>query len=197
MATRFLHPLTQPGAAPLEQRVRRPVALRARASRDDGSTVEAVVTDLSFEGCRLQSASALKAGEAIRLIVHDRGSLRATVQWVSGTKAGLLFLPEPAPAAGPEKVERRHERISLAAEITLRRAGKLSFRVPLFDLSPAGCKAEFVERPELHEPLWVKFDAMEAIEATVRWIAGSRIGIGFARPIHPAVFDLLVTRFAC
>ena len=193
MATHFLHPLTQPGAAPLEQRVRRPVALRAQASRGDGSTVEAVVTDLSFEGCRLQSQSALKAGEAIRLIVHDRGSLRATVQWVSGTKAGLLFIAEPA-AAGADKVERRHERISLPAEVALRRAGKLTFRVRLLDLSPAGCKAEFVDRPELHEPVWIKFDAMDAIEATVCWIAGAKVGLRFLRPVHPAVFEMLLAR---
>jgi hypothetical protein len=35
---------------------------------------------------------------------------------------------------------------------------------------------------------------MEAIDASVRWIAGSRIGIRFVRPIHPAVFHLLVQR---
>lgn len=125
--------------------------------------------------------------------MHDRGALRATVQWVSGTNSGLLFLPEPA-AAGAEEVERRHQRISLEAEVALRRAGKLTFRVRLFDLSPAGCKAEFVEKPELHEPVWIRFDAMDAIEANVCWIAGAKVGLRFLRPVHPAVFEMLLVR---
>jgi hypothetical protein len=76
----------------------------------------------------------------------------------------------------------------------MRRAGKLSFRVHVYDLSPDGCKAEFVDRPELHEQLWIKFDGLEALEASVRWLAGSRAGVRFARPLHAAVFDLLAAR---
>jgi hypothetical protein len=97
-------------------------------------------------------------------------------------------------ASGASPCPRRHDRSSVEAEVSLRRAGKLNFRVRLFDLSPAGCKAEFVERPELYEQLWVKFDGMEAIEAIVCWIAGSKVGMNFTRPIHPAVFALLLER---
>jgi hypothetical protein len=194
MAGQFPHPLAPAGAALPEARLRRPVTLRAQATRADGSMFDAILTDLSYEGCGLQSGSPLRVGEAVRLTVQHGGTIRATVRWALGDKAGLLFLAEPSPDAEPAKVERRHERISIAAEIGLRRPGKLSFRVRLFDLSPAGCKAEFVERPELDEQLWVKFDRMDAIDASVCWIAGSRIGIRFSRPIHPAVFDLLLAR---
>lgn len=194
MVSQYLHPLAQARAAPLEHRVRRPVALQAQARRADGSIVSAVVTDLSFEGCALQSRSALAAGESIELTVDNRGATQAVVRWVSGTKAGLLFHPDGEQIAGPVPVERREQRISLDGEVALRRAGKLNFLVRLFDLSPAGCKAEFVERPELHEQLWVKFDSMEAIEARVCWIAGTKVGIGFLRPIHSAVFNLLLNR---
>ncbi|HEX5238056.1 MAG TPA: PilZ domain-containing protein [Sphingomicrobium sp.] len=89
---------------------------------------------------------------------------------------------------------RRHERSAVEAEASLRRAGKLTFRVRLFDLSPEGCKAEFVERPEIHEQLWVNFDGLEAVETSVCWIAGAKVGLRFLRPMHPAVFDLLLGR---
>ena len=194
MATQFRHPLAFDGAASLEHRVRRPVALQARARRSDGSLVSAVVTDLSFEGCGLQSGSALEAGEAVQLSVQNRGAIEAIVRWVSGSRAGLLFRPDQEPATGPAKRERREQRISLEGEVVLRRAGKINFRVRLFDVSAEGCKAEFVERPDLHEQLWVKFDAMEAIEASVCWIAGAKVGLRFLRPLHPAVFDLLIGR---
>jgi hypothetical protein len=196
MATQFRHPLALDGAALLEARVRRPVALQAQAKRSDGSVMSAVVTDLSFEGCALQSGSALEAGEAVQLTVQNRGAIEAIVRWVSGTKAGLLFRPDAESATGPLKAERCEQRISLEAEVALRRAGKLTFRVRLFDVSPAGCKAEFVERPELHEQLWVKFDRVEALEASVCWIAGTKVGLRFLRPVHPAVFDLLLQRLS-
>ena len=76
----------------------------------------------------------------------------------------------------------------------MRRAGKLNFRVRVYDVSPQGCKAEFVERPELDEQLWIKFDGLEALEAQVCWIVGAKVGLKFVRPIHEAVFGALSTR---
>lgn len=98
------------------------------------------------------------------------------------------------PDSAAEIMPRQHERVAVEAEVWLRRAGKLSFRVNVNDVSLQGCKAEFVERPELNEQIWIKFDGIDAIEAQACWIAGTRTGIRFARPIHPAVFDLLVER---
>jgi hypothetical protein len=194
MAAQFPHPLAPAGASLPEARLRRPVTLRAQATRNDGSVFDATLTDLSYEGCGLQSGSPLRVGEAVRLTVEHGGTIQATVRWAFGNKAGLLFLAEPSPEAESAKVERQHPRISTAAEIGLRRPGKLGFRVRLFDLSPAGCKAEFVERPELGEQLWVKLDGIDALDAGVCWIAETRVGIRFARPIHPAVFEVLVER---
>jgi len=56
--------------------------------------------------------------------------------------------------------------------VTLRRSGRLNFRVRIYDISPEGCRAEFVERPELHELVWIKFEGMHSLEAVVCWIAG-------------------------
>jgi len=90
--------------------------------------------------------------------------------------------------------ERRSERVPLSAEVALRRAGKLNFRTSVFDLSPHGCRIQFVERPALEERVWVKFDGLAALEAQVCWIDGLKAGLAFAIPIHAAVFEQLLAR---
>jgi hypothetical protein len=88
---------------------------------------------------------------------------------------------------------RRSERVVLDADVSLRRPGQLSYRVKVFDASLHGCRVEFVERPQLGEQLWVKFDALQALEAEVCWIDGFTAGVNFIQPIHPAVFDRLTS----
>ena len=90
--------------------------------------------------------------------------------------------------------ERRTERIALTAEVALRRSGKLNFRVRVFDISRLGCRLEFIERPSLEELVWLRFDALEAIEAQVCWVDGFTAGVAFNAPIHPAVFEQLLAR---
>ena len=58
----------------------------------------------------------------------------------------------------------------------------------MFDASPEGCKIEFIERPRIGERVWVKFDGLEALEATVCWIEGHVGGVKFERLLHEAVF---------
>jgi hypothetical protein len=87
---------------------------------------------------------------------------------------------------------RRSERVALAAEVSLRRSGQNNYRVRVFDASLHGCRVEFVERPQLDEQLWVKFDGLQPLEAGVCWIEGFAAGVNFRQPIHPAVFDRLV-----
>lgn len=181
-------PVTAPRAE------RRPVTLTASVRRTDGSMAELTIVDLSYDGCGVTCAAELRAGERIILNVANRGELHATVAWYAAGQAGLSFADEPGGEAERAPMPRRHARVSVAGEAWMRRSGKLNFRVHLYDLTPEGCKAEFVERPELHEKLWIKFDQLEAVESEVRWIAGPKVGLSFARSIHPAVFDLLLAR---
>ena len=91
--------------------------------------------------------------------------------------------------------ERKSARVPLKAEVRLRRSGQSNYLVNVHDISPEGCRLEFVEKPRLDETVWIKFDRLDAIEAIVCWLKGSDVGIEFARPIHAAVFDVLVKRF--
>jgi hypothetical protein len=185
--------ITEPVAAPLSRRERRPVTLAAVATREDGSLVELTVVDLSYDGCGVVCADRLNPGERLNLSVLRRGGTPVTVCWAEGTRAGLSFAPT-APAGEVLRQPRSHERVSVEGEVTMHRRGKMTYRVNIYDLSPEGCRAEFVERPELHEKLWIKFDALEPLGAHVRWITGAKAGLKFVRSFHPAVFELLIAR---
>ena len=185
--------ITESSPPPIPRRERRPVTLAAFATREDGSLVEMTVVDLSYDGCGVVCTNRLTAGERLSLSVLQRGSMPVTVRWADGARAGLSFAPVTADDQ-PTRQPRRNERVSVEGEVTLGRSGKINYRVHVYDLSPEGCRAEFVERPELHERLWIKFDGLEPIGAEVRWIVGPKAGLKFLRSFHPAVFDLLVVR---
>ena len=85
-------------------------------------------------------------------------------------------------------------RVALDAEVVMRRAGSPNFRVQIDDISPEGCRVEFVDRPSLDERVWIKLDGLAALEGKVAWINGHSGGIRFDQPLHPAVFDGLVKR---
>lgn len=97
---------------------------------------------------------------------------------------------------GAEPPQRKSVRSEVTAEVVLRRSGHGTYRVNLSNLSPHGCKVEFVERPFLGELVWVKFDELEALEASVCWVDGFAAGLEFRNPIHPAVFGLLLRKLA-
>jgi hypothetical protein len=89
---------------------------------------------------------------------------------------------------------RKSARVPISAMVKLRRRGHHNFTVQVYDLSPEGCKLEFQDRPELDETVWVKFEGLELLQATVCWIEELRVGVEFQRPIHSAVFDHIVAR---
>jgi len=172
---------------------RRAVTLNAFARRTDGTSVELTIVELSFDGCGVLCDVDLRPGEPLDLSIARRGVTPVVVRWCTDGRAGLAFpAQEVADQAAPQP--RRHERVSVDGEVSMRRSAKRHFRVHINDLTPLGCKAEFVERPEVGEQLWIKFEQLEALEAVVCWIAGPRTGLEFIRPIHAAVFNLLVDR---
>ncbi|MEO7365355.1 MAG: hypothetical protein ABIW03_03460 [Sphingomicrobium sp.] len=48
----------------------------------------------------------------------------------------------------------------------------------------------------LDEIVWVKFEGLKSLEAVVSWIDGFAAGLEFQRPVHPAVFEVLLQRLA-
>lgn len=180
----------QPSARAREQR--RTVTLPAHILCENGEITSADVLDLSYDGCRVETPVALREGSTVKLSVVALGANDAQVRWYADGKAGLSFAIH---SAWEREIQpRKAERIELSADLSLRRVGRQHYRARVFDISPEGCKVEFVERPRLDELVWVKFDCLDAVEAAVCWVDGFYGGVKFLRPIYPAVFDLLLTK---
>lgn len=110
-----------------------------------------------------------------------------------GSVANVCRLVSPVSTDGNEPIKlARCERHALSAEVNVRRSGVHAFRVRVFDLSPEGCKVEFVERPSVGERVWVQFDGLASITATVRWVDGHYGGVRFDHPLYEAVFRRLL-----
>jgi PilZ domain len=173
---------------------RRVVALSAEALLQDGSTIDATLVDLSYDGCRIKIGIGILPGTKLKLRIPRLGTLDAHARWYSNGTAGLSFSGEESHEKS--QTPRKHERLSITATVSLRRGGRKQYQARVFDLTPEGCKLEFVERPRVDEVLWAKFDGLDSIESTVRWVDGFYGGIEFRTPIYAAVFELLLARLA-
>jgi len=178
----------------IARRERRPVTMHGHAVLADGTTTEILLLDLSYEGCGVEIPVELKAGDTILLSVLGRGAIKADVRWYAKGRAGLVFRAEE-PDAKQQK-PRGNERIALTAEVLMRRLGKSNYSANVFDMSLDGCKVEFIERPRIEEHVLIKFAGLEILDAEVCWVEGFRGGLRFEKPIHPAVFDMLLARLA-
>lgn len=90
---------------------------------------------------------------------------------------------------------RRGQRVRVAsAEIGMRRMGSFSFQVVLEDVSTGGCKVELVEFVEVNDHVIARFPGIEPFSAKVSWADSRFAGIDFDRPLHPAVFEQLLSR---
>jgi hypothetical protein len=191
--TSLKHGPSQPSDAcePATRDERRLVELNGYVIRSCKTIVDVKVLDLSYDGCSITTLVPLSAGEKVKLSVLGRGAISASVRWYTARKAGLLF---ETGRVGKTKWPRKEERVKVIAEVSLRRSGRLSYRVSTFEMTRFGCSCEFVERPAVYERLWVKFDGLDPIEATVCWVESSSLGLMYTHPVHPAVFDLLLAR---
>lgn len=189
-------PVSRPFApypdAPIGHLERRAVSEYGLVVRQDGSTAPVKLTDLSDNGCGLETSAELQPDERIMLSIHRRAAIAASVRWCADGRAGVSF--DAAPPA-QQRSSRKSERTSLTADVALRRPGSANFRARVLDVSTCGCRLDVVDRPNVDERVWIKFDGLESIESTVCWVAGFKVGLQFASPIHPAVFDQLLSRF--
>jgi hypothetical protein len=173
---------------------RKRVKLSGTAVLCDGTSLALDVLDLSITGCKVQSSHPLNPGVALTISIAGLATpLQATVRWYRAGTAGLQFATEDHEPE-PEHPTRQHDRLGLSGNVWVRRPGRSSYQLRMFDLTRTGCRVEFVERPKEGETVWAKFESLDAVQAVVRWLDGFYGGIEFVRPIHPSVFALLLRR---
>jgi hypothetical protein len=165
----------------------------AYAILENGTYADVRLLELSYEGCSIACAVELRPGDKIKLSVHGRGVIDAEVRRYSNGEAGIVFNPD---SGTREPWPRRGTRVRVAADVSLRRTGKIAYKVTVFDVSPYGCKVEFVDRPRIDEHVWIRFPGLEPIAGEVCWVDPPYAGVAFPTVIHPAVFDLLLARLS-
>lgn len=182
------------GVAPLKQReTRRTVELTGFGILAKGETFGVSVLDLSYDGCRVKTDLALLPGTRLKISVLGLGrAAEAIVRWCKEGFAGLEFYPDDEVEVS--QTPRAFERAVLEADLSLRRRGRHGYIANLLDVTPNGCRVEFIEKPRCGEKVWAKLDSFDSIEATVRWVDGFYGGLEFIRPIHPAVFEIMLVR---
>ena len=174
---------------------RRAVGLPASLTRGTGTVVPVTIRDLSYNGCGILSAEPLAPGETMPLTVDGRGTIRVRVRWCEGDAAGLEFEADAELTPDEsDRVERVSPRTLARCQVMVRNPGGPMWSAEVSDVSPEGCRIGWVSRPRVGDAMWVKFENLEAMGARVCWVEGPMAGLQFTRPIHPAVFDLLLVR---
>ena len=174
------------------RRERRPIDVRGYLMRAGGHRHSVVLMNLNCGGCGIQTPVELSPGESVKLSVLEREPIPAIVRWCRNGKAGLDF--EAAAEQPKTLVERVALRVEVMGDVSLRAAGKNSYRVRVLDLSTNGCKVELVDVPRNGDRMRVKFDGIESLDAEVCWVESHCAGLKFERQLHPGVLDLLAAR---
>jgi len=91
---------------------------------------------------------------------------------------------------------RSNARVPVAGDACVRRAGRFGFQLPLRDVSVAGCMVELVEAVHAEDRVIARLPGLEPFGARVAWASRYTASLHFDRPMHPAVFELLITRLA-
>ena len=88
----------------------------------------------------------------------------------------------------------RPVRVSLVAEVSVRKRFDCRYKVSLLDLSSEGCRVEMVERASPGDMLFISLPGIETIEAEACWADGFVVGVRFKSPLHPSVFAMITKR---
>ena len=104
---------------------------------------------------------------------------------------GELSTGDKAPS--PHK-GRKSERVALALGAGLRQRGGTGVAVEILDLSTDGFRASPHLALEPGTDVWLRLPGLEPYQAQVAWAKGQYVGCAFARPLHPAVLDMIVGR---
>lgn len=68
------------------------VAIDAVVHRDDGSRKMVTLSNLSPDGCRIESDTDFRIGEHLKIAIPSRGQLKAQVRWALPGSAGARFV---------------------------------------------------------------------------------------------------------
>ena len=103
---------------------------------------------------------------------------------------------EPTARSSGETERRRSNRVTTSSQVLVRRIGGFNFNVALKDISNGGCRVEMLEPSEVGDPVITRLPQLEPLGSRVCWAEGTTTGVQFLTTIHPAVFEMLLSRLS-
>lgn len=91
---------------------------------------------------------------------------------------------------GSRRIEPRTD---LHVDIFVRQASAQLFRATLSDISVSGFKLHSFTSLNTEKMVFIKIPGLESLGAHIRWSDYQDYGCEFANPLHPAVFDHLIS----
>ena len=141
------------------------------------------------DGYKVKERPAPNWGIPVFAIVSTAGS---SEQWDENDSEPMRRLD---PMNGTTE-RRQFGRTPTGSQVLVRRIGGFNFNVALKDISARGCRLEMLEPAQVGERVIARLPQLEPLGSQVKWTKGAISGVEFASRIHPAVFDLLLTRLA-
>jgi hypothetical protein len=137
-----------------------------------------------------------------RRLARIRGRAYAAAQKIVSKNVPAYPNREPAAElamhiasqADRDTERRQSSRVVIASEVLVRRLGAFNFNVALKDISRGGCRVEMLEPSAIGDPVIARLPQLEPLGSRVCWAEGTTTGMQFLTTIHPAVFDMLLTR---
>ena len=92
----------------------------------------------------------------------------------------------------PGSEGRKASRAEVTLGAGLRQRGASGVTIQILDLSTHGFRAATHLELERGTDVWLKLPGLESLHGHVVWMRGHLLGCEFARPLHPAVLDMVV-----
>ena len=102
----------------------------------------------------------------------------------------VVFTGQLSTEPGSEGRKANRAEVTLGAG--LRQRGASGVTIQIMDLSTHGFRAATHLELERGTDVWLKLPGLESLHAQVVWMRGHLLGCEFARPLHPAVLDMVV-----
>ena len=100
-------------------------------------------------------------------------------------------VPLPIPSDSDENRLALRKAVKMKAH--LRDRGNTRFEIEVVDLSVTGFRAQTSFTLWPGTTVWLTLPGLAALEAVVAWRDKFRYGCAFSKPLHPAVFDHIVS----
>jgi len=89
---------------------------------------------------------------------------------------------------------RSNHRTAVESEIFVRQSNAQLFRATLSDISVSGFKLKSCTSLDAEKPVFVTLPGLQTLTAYIKWVDYLDFGCEFAKPLHPAVLDHLISK---